>query len=297
MAAKTVLITGCSKGGIGYALAKAFNAQGCKVYATARRLESMNGLSDLGIGTLKLDVNSAESVDKLKSIIEEKTGGTLDFLVNNAGIGYTTPLADVDIDQARNLFETNLISVMQMVKSFHKLLIASKGTIINIGSIGAFLPSPFGGVYNASKAALLSYGDALRIEMEPFDVHVQTIITGAIKSNIANNAAARYSLPSDSIFAPITSFVEARLNASQTNGPLDTDVYARDVVRQALFPPRSLWALGGRVRRPYYWRGGLSDITRFIRRFLPMNFWDFILAYKFGLNVLNRKLRDGKKDL
>ena len=82
---------------------------------------------------------------------------------------YPYAASDLDMDKARWVFETNLFSVMVMVKEFVSLLIASgDGCIVNIGSVAAVLPVPFGCVYNCSKAALHSYSDTLRVELAPF---------------------------------------------------------------------------------------------------------------------------------
>jgi 1-acylglycerone phosphate reductase len=87
MSSKTVLITGCSEGGIGHNLALEWNSKGHRVFATARKVESMTGLQEMGIECLAMDVTDTESLKSVKEQIEEKTGGTLDILVNNAGQG------------------------------------------------------------------------------------------------------------------------------------------------------------------------------------------------------------------
>ena len=74
----------CSDGGIGHALAKEYHAKGLRVFATARRLDSMGDLKSSGIEIFSLDVTSSESIAALKAKVSEITGGKLDFLVNNA---------------------------------------------------------------------------------------------------------------------------------------------------------------------------------------------------------------------
>lgn len=86
--AKSVLITGCSSG-IGHALARAFNAKGFKVYATARKTSSIEDLAAVGIETLPLEATDGQSINALYEEVSCRTGGKLDYLVNNAGRSYT----------------------------------------------------------------------------------------------------------------------------------------------------------------------------------------------------------------
>lgn len=84
---KTVLITGCSKGGIGDALVQEFHARGLRVFATARDLKKLEHLHALGVDLVQLDVSDPESIGKAVEVVKLATGGTLDFLVNNSGSG------------------------------------------------------------------------------------------------------------------------------------------------------------------------------------------------------------------
>ena len=84
---KTVLITGCSAGGIGEALAKAFHKKGLRVFATARNLAKVKQLKALGLEVIQLDVVDDESIKQTVETVKAATGGTLDFLVNNSGGG------------------------------------------------------------------------------------------------------------------------------------------------------------------------------------------------------------------
>ena len=87
MVRKTVLITGCSEGGIGDALAKSFHKKGLRVFATARTLTKIEHLRVLGLDVLALDVVDEESIKKAVESVRAATGGTLDILVNNSGVG------------------------------------------------------------------------------------------------------------------------------------------------------------------------------------------------------------------
>lgn len=87
MAEKSVLITGCSAGGLGDALAQAFHAKGFCVFATARTQSKISHLESLGMNTLLLDVNDPDSISAAVEKVKTATNGSLDILINNSAIG------------------------------------------------------------------------------------------------------------------------------------------------------------------------------------------------------------------
>ncbi|KAJ7607364.1 hypothetical protein FB45DRAFT_429960 [Roridomyces roridus] len=213
---KTVLITGCTPGGIGHALAKEYHTQGLRVFATARRQEVLADLASQGVETLQLDVCDDESVKTAREAVAAITGGTLDILVNNAGQGATgVPSIDLEMDDIKRMYEVNLFGAMRMVKEFAPLLIAGgDGRIVNIGSVVGIVPLPFNSsVYNSSKAALHAYGNTLRLELAPFNVQVTTVITGGVQTKIWESAACRPLKPT-SIYTPIADMI-AKLYTSE----------------------------------------------------------------------------------
>ncbi len=90
MAPRSVLITGCSQGGAGEALARVFLQNGFRVFATARSFSKIQHLESDGIDILELNVLDAQSIEEAAKIISKLTGGTLDVLINNAGAGKIT---------------------------------------------------------------------------------------------------------------------------------------------------------------------------------------------------------------
>ncbi|KAF7369808.1 Arabinanase/levansucrase/invertase superfamily protein [Mycena venus] len=273
---KTVLITG--PGGIGYELAKEYHAQGLRVFATARRSEALLDLASLGLPhleTLELDVTKIESIQTVRDRIASLTAGTLDLLVNNA------------VDEVKAMFEVNVFGVIRMVQEFAPLLIASgDGRIVNIGSISGVMPYPFGSSYNASKAALHSYGNTLRLELAPFNVQVITIITGGVKSNISRN---RRLIQPSSIYAPIADiFAKQRAARSQGMsriGAMATEVYAKQVVAQTLKHHVKAW----------FWTGNFSFSCWFVDTFFGRRGFDWILSSMFGLSRLRTIITNRKK--
>ncbi|KFY40383.1 hypothetical protein V495_05460 [Pseudogymnoascus sp. VKM F-4514 (FW-929)] len=187
MAAPSVLITGCSQGGAGEALARRFHKSGFRVFATARNLRKIEHLISEGIEILELDILENQSVAKVASSVSDITGGTLDILINNAGGGYMTPILDMEHGKASKLFDMNVFAPITVAKAFLPLLIAGKGTIVNIGSYVDTLPVPWQGIYNASKSALRAITDNLRLELRPFNVNVVYIAAGGIDTNFLEN--------------------------------------------------------------------------------------------------------------
>lgn len=96
---KTALVTGSSEGGIGFAIAKEFQSRGVHVFATARNPDKVAALAKLSnVTVLALDVTSQASIDAAVSAVTEQTGGTLDYLINNAGAQYCMPTLDTDLE-------------------------------------------------------------------------------------------------------------------------------------------------------------------------------------------------------
>lgn len=145
---KTVLITGCSTASIGWAIAKAFHERGYHVFATARDTSKVAGLSKLGgVDVLQLDVTDTQSIARCRDEVSRRTGGRLDILINNAGAEFVCPLLDVDIAEAKSLFEVNFWGPLAMVQAFAPLLIEAKGLISNHTSIAYGLPMVWAGKF------------------------------------------------------------------------------------------------------------------------------------------------------
>ncbi|KAL3419754.1 short chain dehydrogenase [Phlyctema vagabunda] len=230
---KTVLITGCSEGGIGEALAKAFHRKGLRVLATGRTLAKIEHLKSLGIVTLPLDVVDSASIEKGVEVVKA-AGGTLDILVNNSGAGYSGPLLDTNVEQAKQMFDVNVFAPVAVTQAFAPLLMASKGTVVNIGSISGNFPFFWNGYYNASKAALNMLTDQLRLELAPFDINVILVVTGAVKTRFLQNQPP-VTLPNDSYYAAAREEIEFAAEGGVVKSmAVDVDRYAEKVVRNAL---------------------------------------------------------------
>ncbi|KAM3443414.1 hypothetical protein NHJ13734_001942 [Beauveria thailandica] len=275
---KTVLITGCTPGGIGHALALQFHAANYHVIATARRAEVLEELAAMGMSAVSLDVTSSASIEKCKAQVNEITGGTLDILVNNAGLLYMVPATDIDMDRVRSTFETNVFGVMAMCRAFIPLLIPARGLVLQISSISAVAADLFASVYSATKGALAAYSRSLRLELRPFGVRVMVAVTGTVKSRIAANVARQspLRLPEDSLYRPVEDVYARRHRFSQETVPMDTDVYAARIVAQAV---RGEGWMGGWLggSPDWYWTGGLARRT-WLGQYLPTSWTEGLVA-------------------
>ena len=141
---KSVLITGCSAGGIGAALAEVFTEKGYHVFATARNPSKISPtLSNApSVTPLTLDVLSSESIAAAVERVTRETGGKLDVLVNNSGGGYIAPALDTSIEEGKKLFDLNVWAPLAMLQAFAPLLINAQGCIVNNSSANAYCPMP-----------------------------------------------------------------------------------------------------------------------------------------------------------
>ncbi|KAK7906574.1 short-chain dehydrogenase/reductase [Apiospora marii] len=281
------LVTGCGRGGIGEALVKEYARRGLHPIATVLPHENSDHLSEAGITFFPLDVTVEKSVLDLHVEVQKLTGGHLDILVNCAGIAYTMTAIDTDVEAVKRMFDINVFGPMRMVHHFHPMLIAAKGAIVNIGSIGGIIPFLYGSSYNASKAALAHWGNTLRLEMKPFDVKVITVISGEVSTNILKSDANR-TLPEGSFYTPIAQNFEQHVNRTpgksfhvqenghHIDGATDRFKYATNVVSMSLRPAPPAW----------FWYGSFTVLTRFLDTFGWRTVWDSILWNMFGLEKL-----------
>lgn len=195
---RVALITGCSSG-IGAATASRLHREGLTVYATARRLESLGPLAAEGIATLRLDVTDGSSMSAAVDVVVEREGA-IDVLVNNAGYGLYGPVEQLPMDEIRRQFETNFFGLVEMTQLvLPHMRAAGRGRILNVSSMGGRTTLPGGAFYHASKHAVESLSDALRVEVGPFGIDVVLIEPGPVKT--AWNDVAQESVSS----APRTS--------------------------------------------------------------------------------------------
>jgi short-subunit dehydrogenase len=180
---KIVLITGASSG-IGKATAIYLAQNGYKVYGAARRAEKLQELEQYGIKPITLDITKDESiVTCVNHILEES--GSIDILINSAGLGSYGALEDVPMEEARNQMEINLFGATRLMQLVLPGMRKNRyGKIVNISSIGGKVGLPMGSWYHASKFAIEGLSDSLRNEVRQFGIDVIVIEPGGTKSEM-----------------------------------------------------------------------------------------------------------------
>jgi NAD(P)-dependent dehydrogenase (short-subunit alcohol dehydrogenase family) len=186
---KAVLITGCSSG-IGRATALRLAHGGWKVYASARRLETIADLRDAGCETLALDVTDEQSMRDAVALIE-RAEGAVGVLINNAGYSQSGAVETVPLDAVRRQFETNVFGLVRLTQLvLPKMREQRWGKIVNVGSMGGRLTFPGGGFYHATKHALEAISDALRFELRGLGIDVILLEPGLITTEFGEVATA-----------------------------------------------------------------------------------------------------------
>ncbi|KAH8722688.1 putative hydroxybutyrate dehydrogenase [Phaeosphaeriaceae sp. PMI808] len=271
----SVLVTGCSDDGIGSALALTFAQRGFHVFATARDTASMAKLQDIeSITLLALDVLDAKQIEAAVATVGKLTGGTLDYLVNNAGRTRFMPLLDEDINQAKELFDTNVWAPLQLVQAFSPLLIESKGTVVFISSVSGYLNVPWQGTYAASKSSLEILGDVLRLELAPFDVKVVTVVTGAVQSKVHSHYL-NWQMPKTSRYISVEGEFVKRAKGEDGAPRMENHKYAEGVVNKLIGNPG-----------PKIWYGAAASMIKFAVSWFPTSWLDTGVAKGTGIDVM-----------
>jgi len=191
-AGSTVLVTGAG-GGLGRAIALEFAATGARIAALdldAAGLELLCG--DVGRRggaclALPCDVTDADACARAVGATVERYG-SLDVLVNNAGVSHRSPFARTDLEVIRRVMEVNFFGAVNCTRAALPQLIATRGQVIAISSVAGYAPLVARTGYAASKHALHGFFDSLRSEVEPQGVGVTIVCPSFVATRIDVNA-------------------------------------------------------------------------------------------------------------
>lgn len=198
MSAQTVWITGASSG-IGEALAVRFARDGARLVLSARRQSELErvaascrdaGLTEDQVLVLPLDVTDWESLPgAVRAVLD--TFGTIDLLVNNAGVSQRSLCKDTDMAVYQKLMEVDVMGQIALTKAvLPHMLERGSGHLAVTASVAGKVGVPLRTGYCAAKHAVMGFFDALRAEVEGEGVKVSTIVPGFIRTDISRNALA-----------------------------------------------------------------------------------------------------------
>jgi meso-butanediol dehydrogenase / (S,S)-butanediol dehydrogenase / diacetyl reductase len=199
---KRALISGGGTG-IGAGIARALHAAGARVTVCGRREGPLEALcAELGEGAdwTSCDVNASGSPAKAVAATLERWGG-LDLLVNNAGVFLAKPLAKISDEELDLVIGVNLKGLLALTRESIPHLVASKGAIVNIGSVSANRPVPGASLYAGTKAAVEHVTRCLAVELGPSGVRVNCVAPGLTATDMSEPLTSDTAMLADQVAA------------------------------------------------------------------------------------------------
>src|SRR5712692_1675682 len=279
---QTVLITGATDG-LGKAAALLLAERGYRVFAAGRsaekraRLDALAKEKNLPLETLEMDVCDDSSVQRAVSSVHQKSG-SIDVLINNAGLVYVGAVEDLRMEDWRRQFETNFFGVLRVTQALlPHMRQRRRGRILMMSSVSGFLTPPTQGAYSSSNHALEVLSNALRLEMYPFGVEVILIEPGYIVTGI-QQAAAELSKPywdkmKTSPYASLYERFLSGVQVSRKKSKSTPEDCARVILR----------AIEARRPKPRYGVTGLATIAKWLKRLLSDRACDAVFRRRYGI--------------
>ncbi|MBM3562761.1 MAG: SDR family oxidoreductase [Alphaproteobacteria bacterium] len=197
MTRPVAVVTGASDG-IGAELARIFAAKGHELALVARRGERLEALADdiaaRGAARplpIELDLTTEGAADRLTERLAE-AGVAPQYLVNNAGFGLMGRALDLDAAEQLAIVDLNMRALTALTLRFLPSIVATKGGVLNVASVAAFMPGPGFAVYYATKAYVRSFSEALSQELKPSGVKVACLCPGPVETGFQARAGMSY---------------------------------------------------------------------------------------------------------
>ena len=274
---KAILITGCSSG-IGYCVAKGLKKRGYRVFATARREESVKKLKDEGFESLQLDVSSSQSIQLAFEQVMQLCNGKLYALFNNGAFGLPGAVEDLSRDNLKYQFETNVFGWLELTNLVIPVMRKQGyGRIIQNSSVLGFVSLPFRGAYNASKYAIEGLSDTLRLELHGTNIYVSLIEPGPIASKFRENAVKELEQHIDINNSVHRERYLGVLKRLKKKGPAAPFTLPPEAVLK-----RVIHALESKRPQPRYYVTFPTYLFGFLKRILSHRYMDKILAKAGG---------------
>jgi NADP-dependent 3-hydroxy acid dehydrogenase YdfG len=188
----SVFITGASSG-LGRGLALHYARAGSTVHAAARRtaqLEALKAEAPPGsIVPVELDVSNIDALDAAIGRAEAASGGALDLVIANAGIGGPTPASHIDFRDVERMLHLNVTAAcVTIARALPAMVGRGRGQVVAISSIAGYRGLPGHGAYCASKAALSTFMESVRVDLRGTGVRATTIAPGFVKTELTAKA-------------------------------------------------------------------------------------------------------------
>lgn len=213
----TILITGGTSG-IGLGLARRFHEQGNQVIVAGRRMQLLDEIAaeHPGIDTIALDIADPQSIARAREVVAARFP-QLNVLINNAGIQLPEDLLDpAGLQVAEDTIVTNLLGTIRMVYAFLPLLVDREdAVIINVSSALAFVPFPITPTYGATKAALHSFSESLRVQVADAGVQVIELVPAGVRTTLMGQQDSEDAMPLDDFLSEAVDLLAAAPDAKE----------------------------------------------------------------------------------
>jgi NAD(P)-dependent dehydrogenase (short-subunit alcohol dehydrogenase family) len=268
-APRVVLITGASSG-IGLECARHLASLGHRVYGASRSARADAGER---FEPVRMDVTSDEDVPRaIDEIVRAES--RLDVVVNNAGFGIAGAVEDTSVAEARAQFETNVFGAMRVCSAaLPHMRRQGDGLVVNMSSIAGQVPVPFQGIYSASKAALESLTEAMRMEVLPFGVRVALLEPGDFNTGFTAGRVRAAAADERSAYAARFARALAAMERDERGAPPPAAV-ARALARLVE---------GGAARLHHPVAAPLQRAAPLLRQLLPRRLYERLLMQTYDV--------------
>ena len=191
---KNIIVTGAS-GGIGNAIIKKLSKAGANILASGTRIEKLEELKENfeGLKILKFDISQSDKIEEFIENATSELGGSLDGIVNNAGITQDNLAIRMSLDEWQKVININLTSTFLMSKfAIKKMLKNKSGKIVNITSVVGHTGNLGQANYTASKAGIVAMSKSLAIEYAKKNINLNCISPGFIKTAMTDKIDPKF---------------------------------------------------------------------------------------------------------
>ena len=280
-----IVVTGTSTG-IGEATAKELAKRGFYVLAGVRTNKDADKIRDINVEPIMLDITNEVHISALiERITSDKKERPIRALINNAAIEINAPIEVLPLSEWRRQFEVNLIGQVAMIQALLPELFKSKGTVINISSIGGKVAMGGYGPYAATKFALEAVSDSLRREVEQFGVKVVAVEPGAVTSEMSKRVRSN----AEKITNQMTKEQRGRYGKLMNAMVSQAESYINKAVSAENAGQIIADIINNKRPRTRYTIGSDAAMLSFIIKFIPDRLLDKLIARSMKPH-LNREL-------